>query len=230
MSCYWQRYENMKFESRLGSSLQFIVYLYLSRTAIWSTNLAKIEEKVNHGVSRQILFSGAFYGGQIFFRSKGHGRHVSDSTFSYLHCTLNISLNWNTIRLPTLKIWLCQWVEESWSFRKFGHASILPVKSHWTINMLITTHIWTTWTGIHMACAKSTICAVCVGTTWWRTTTGTTGGDPDVDTDSAETGGTNCGRSDGGAGALDWRYINKPVRGTRSMIMLDGSDKKIVSS
>jgi len=80
--------------------------------------------------------SGAFVGGQIFFRSKSPGRHVSYSTFSYLHCTPNISLNWNTRRLLTLRIRLCQWVEESWSFRKFGHASILPVKSHWTINML----------------------------------------------------------------------------------------------
>jgi len=95
---------------------------------------------------------------------------------------------------------------------------------------MITNHIWTTWAGMHMSCGKSTICAVCVGTTWWRTTTGTIGAGPADDTGFAETGATTGGRSGGGAGAVDWWYINKPVRGTRSMIVLDGSYKKMISS
>ena len=73
--------------------------------------------------------------------------------------------------------------------------------------------------------SKSTICAVCVGTTWWRTTAGTIGGGPADDTGSAETGATTGGRSGGGTGAVDWLYISKLVRGMRSMIVLDGSHK-----
>jgi len=55
--------------------------------------------------------------------------------------------------------------------------------------------------------------------------TGTIGGGPTDDTGSTETGSTTGGRSGGVAGAVEWWYINKQVRGTRSMIMLDGSQK-----
>jgi len=59
------------------------------------------------------------------------------------------------------------------------------------------------------------------GTTWGCTTAGTTGGGPVTDTGSAEAGATTCGRSCSCAGAIDWWYIDKPVRDTRSMIVLD---------
>ena len=64
------------------------------------------------------------------------------------------------------------------------------------------------------------------GTTWGCTTAGTTGGGHVTDTGSAEAGATTGGRSCSGAGAVDWWYIDKPVRGTRSMIVLDGSPKQ----
>jgi len=49
---------------------------------------------------------------------------------------------------------------------------------------------------------------------------------------SAETGATTCGRCGGGAGAVDWRYINKYLRITnlRSVIVMDGLHKKFFSS
>jgi len=71
-----------------------------------------------------------------------------------------------------------------------------------------------------MACTNNTICAVCVGTTRGHTTAGATGGGTAAGTDSAEAGATTGGRSDGGA--------SNPV--SRSIIVLDGYHKQIVSS
>jgi len=98
--------------------------------------------------------------------------------------------------------------------------------------MMITAHIWTIWAGLHMVSAKSSICAIYVGTTWGRTTAGTTGGGPAAGTGSVEAGATTGERSSSGAGAEDLWYIDKPVfvSVSRSMFMLDGSHKQIVSS
>jgi len=61
-------------------------------------------------------------------------------------------------------------------------------------------------------------------------TAGTTAGGPATGTGSAEADATTGGRTGCGAGAADWRDTDKPVRDTRSMIVLDGSHKQIVSS
>ena len=58
-------------------------------------------------------------------------------------------------------------------------------------------------------------------------TAGTTSGNPAAGTGSADALAIIAKRSGGGGG---WRYTDAPVQGTRSMIGLDRSHEKIVSS